>query len=49
MEIKTVIYYLLLSFDFEPTKKTQIPMKLSNNPTQLQAEGGTWVGFKLRN
>lgn len=49
MELKTIIYYLLLSFDFEPTEKTQIPIKLSNNPTQLQSEKGVWVGFKPRN
>ncbi|XP_037039470.1 probable cytochrome P450 9f2 [Bradysia coprophila] len=48
MELKTIIYYLLLNFDFVPTEKTQIPLKLSNNPTQLQAEKGVWVGFKPR-
>lgn len=49
MEIKTIIYYLLLSFDFVPTEKTQIPMKLAKNPTQLQSEKGVWVRFKPRN
>lgn len=48
MEIKTIIYYLLLTFDFEVTKKTQIPIKLSKNPTQLQTEKGVFVGFKPR-
>lgn len=48
MEIKTIIYYLLLTFDFEVTSKTQIPIKLSSNPTQLQTEKGVWVGFKPR-
>jgi len=47
MEVKTLIYYLLLTFDFDPTSKTQIPIKLVSNPTQLQAE--VWVGFKPRN
>lgn len=49
MELKTIIYYLLLSFDFVPTEKTQIPLKLANNPTQLQSEKGVWVGFNPRN
>jgi len=49
MELKTIIYYLLLNFDFVPTEKTQIPLKLSNNPTALQSEKGVWVGFKPRN
>lgn len=48
MELKTIIYYLLLSFDFVPTEKTQIPMKLSKSPTTLQSEKGVWVGFNPR-
>jgi len=48
MELKTIIYYLLLTFNFEPTKKTQIPLKLANNPAQLQSEKGVYVGFKPR-
>ncbi|KAJ6634902.1 Cytochrome P450 9e2, partial [Pseudolycoriella hygida] len=49
MELKTIIYYLLLNFDFVPTEKSQIPLKLANNPTQLQSEKGVWVGFNPRN
>jgi len=47
MEVKTLIYYLLLTFDFEPTAKTQIPIKLANNANQVKAE--VIVGFKPRN
>lgn len=49
MEIKTIIYYLLLNFNFEVTKKTQIPIKLSKNPVQLQTEKGVHVGLQPRN
>lgn len=49
MEIKTVIYYLLLNFDFDVAKNTNIPIKLTNNPTQLQVDGGVWVKFTPRN
>ncbi|KAJ6633344.1 Cytochrome P450 9e2 [Pseudolycoriella hygida] len=48
MELKTIIYYLLLNFDFVPTAKSQIPLKIAKNPTQLQAENGIWVGFSPR-
>lgn len=48
MEIKTIIYYLLLNFNFEATAKTQIPIKLSTNPNQLQSEKGIHVNFKPR-
>jgi hypothetical protein len=48
MEIKTIIYYLLLNFDFEVTAKTQIPLKLAPISTQLKAEKGIYVGFKPR-
>lgn len=48
MEVKTVIYYLLLNFNFEVTEKTQIPLKLANNPNQLQSEKGVFIGLKPR-
>lgn len=49
MEIKTIMYSLLLNFNFEVTKNTQIPLKLAPNPTQLQSEKGIWIGFTPRN
>jgi len=48
MELKTIIYYLLLNFNFEPTEKTQIPLKLKPNPVQFLPEKGVWVGFRPR-
>lgn len=49
MELKTIIYYLLLNFNFEPTEKTQIPLKLKFNPVQFLPEKGVWVRFTARN
>lgn len=48
MELKTIIYYLLLNFDFVATKKSQIPLQLAPNPFQLQVKGGAWIGLKPR-
>lgn len=28
MELKAILYYLLLNFSFEPNKNTQIPLKM---------------------
>ncbi|XP_037042332.1 probable cytochrome P450 9f2 [Bradysia coprophila] len=48
MELKTIIYYLLLNFNFEPNEKTQIPMKLKYSPVQFIPEKGVWVKFTPR-
>ncbi|XP_053660558.1 probable cytochrome P450 9f2 [Anopheles marshallii] len=48
MEVKSVIYYLLKSFTFERSDKTQIPLKLKHNPAVLVAENGNWIRFKPR-
>ncbi|KAJ6649589.1 putative cytochrome P450 9f2 [Pseudolycoriella hygida] len=49
MELKTILYYLALNFNFEPTEKTQIPLKLKYNPIQFIPEKGVWVKFTPRN
>ncbi|CAO1431140.1 unnamed protein product [Diamesa serratosioi] len=49
MEIKTVLYYLLLNFTFDITEKTQIPLKLENSPIQLKIEKGVWIALNPRN
>jgi len=49
LELKTIIYYLLLNFNFEPAEKTQIPVKLKFNLVQLLPEKGIWVKFTPRN
>ena len=48
MEVKAVIYYMLLNFSFEITSKTKIPMVLEKLSFAIRAEGGAWVGLKPR-
>ena len=48
MEVKTIFYYLLKSFSFEITEKSQIPLKLNANPVGLKSEKGIWIGLKSR-
>lgn len=40
MEVKTVLYYLVLNFKFVPNAETQIPLKLAKNPTSFKTERG---------
>ncbi|XP_058462582.1 probable cytochrome P450 9f2 [Malaya genurostris] len=48
MEIKAIVYYLLLKFSFNRNEKTQIPLKLKKGFTNLMAEKGTHITLKLR-
>lgn len=48
MELKTVIYYLLLNFSFEKTEKTQIPLQYEKVPFGMKPEKGIWVALKPR-
>ena len=48
MELKTIFYYLMLNFKFEVTEKTQIPLKLANNPIGIKTEKGIWMALKPR-
>ncbi|XP_062558865.1 probable cytochrome P450 9f2 [Armigeres subalbatus] len=48
MEMKAVVYYLLLNFSFEVTEKTQIPLKLEKSPTKIASENGIWLELKPR-
>ncbi|XP_055696969.1 probable cytochrome P450 9f2 [Phlebotomus papatasi] len=47
MELKALMYYILLNFKIEPNEKTQIPLKLTKNPTML-SEKGIWVQLTPR-
>lgn len=49
MKAKSVIFYLLLNFKFEPNEKSQIPVKLKAGPAGLTTEKGIHVALKLRN
>ena len=48
MELKTIFYYLMLNFRFEVTEKTQIPLKLVNNPITAKTEKGIWMALVPR-
>ncbi|XP_059612263.1 probable cytochrome P450 9f2 [Phlebotomus argentipes] len=43
MELKSIIYYLVLNFSLEVTEKTQIPLKLASSFGALQSERGIHV------
>ncbi|GAB0096684.1 hypothetical protein DMENIID0001_122270 [Sergentomyia squamirostris] len=46
MELKALIYFMVLNFSLEVTEKTQIPLKLANSFGALSSEKGIY--FKLR-
>lgn len=48
MEVKAIIYFLLLEFSFEPNERTQIPLKLKKLPFSLLPEKGVEITFKPR-
>lgn len=48
MEVKTMIYYMLLNFSFEITSKTRIPLELEKVPFSIKVKDGVWVGLKPR-
>ncbi len=47
MEIKAILFYLLLNFSFEPNKDTQIPIKMKKGPV-INAENGVHLQLKPR-
>lgn len=49
MELKAVVYYLLLNFELTPNHKTQIPIKIAKSPFGIRAEKGVELHLKLRN
>ncbi|XP_058462583.1 cytochrome P450 9e2-like [Malaya genurostris] len=48
MEIKAIVYYLMLKFSFKRSPNTQIPLKLKKGFTNLQAENGMHMTLQLR-
>ncbi|XP_055309672.1 probable cytochrome P450 9f2 [Sitodiplosis mosellana] len=48
MEIKAILYYLLLDFSFEPNEKSQIPLKLKKSSFNMRAEKGVHLELKPR-
>lgn len=49
MEIKAVLFNILLHFSIEPTENTQIPLKLAKSSATIVTEKGVHVEFKPRN
>ena len=49
MEVKAVLYYMLLNFSFEISSKTRIPLELEKLPFGVRPEGGAWMALKPRN
>ncbi|GAB0096683.1 hypothetical protein DMENIID0001_122260 [Sergentomyia squamirostris] len=48
MELKTVLYFLILNFNLEVTSKTQVPLKFGKSFGTLQAEKGIYVQLRPR-
>lgn len=48
MELKAILYNLLLNFSFERNDQTQIPLKLRRAPFSLYTEKGMHVQLKPR-
>lgn len=49
MNVKTVIYYMVLNFELKVCEKTQIPLKYARTITAIKMENGTWVELKAIN
>ncbi|XP_045448676.1 cytochrome P450 9e2-like [Melitaea cinxia] len=47
-ELKVLLYYILLSMEVYPSKKTCISSELALNDSGLQLKGGHWLKFKVR-
>ncbi|KAG4071054.1 hypothetical protein HA402_001491 [Bradysia odoriphaga] len=48
MEIKAVVYHLLLKFKFEPNEHTPIPLKFKRHPHSLKLENGIHLSLSRR-
>ncbi|KAL9703501.1 hypothetical protein quinque_007019 [Culex quinquefasciatus] len=48
MEIKAILYHMLLKFSFEQSENTQIPLQLEKGLSNLATERGLHVNLRLR-
>lgn len=48
MEIKAIIYHLILNFRLVPNEKTDIPAKLKKTPFTVATENGMHLSFEPR-
>lgn len=49
MELKAVVYYLILNFSLQRNEQSQIPVVLKKNPFSLVSENGIFIDLKPRN
>ncbi|XP_055679441.1 probable cytochrome P450 9f2 [Lutzomyia longipalpis] len=49
MNLKAIVFYIVLNFHLEATEKTQIPIQLAKNLLGLQPEKGIHILFRPRN
>uniref|UniRef100_A0A1B0CWX6 Cytochrome n=1 Tax=Lutzomyia longipalpis TaxID=7200 RepID=A0A1B0CWX6_LUTLO len=49
MELKSILYYLVLNFKLEPTEKTQIPLKFAKSFGTIKSEHGIYLQLRPRN
>jgi len=48
MEVKAIIFYLMVSFEFCVTPKTEIPLVMSKKSFAMKPENGFWLGLQPR-
>uniref|UniRef100_A0AAG5DLE1 Cytochrome P450 n=1 Tax=Anopheles atroparvus TaxID=41427 RepID=A0AAG5DLE1_ANOAO len=48
MEVKAIIYYMLMEFTFEKTPNTQIPLRLARGFAGMRSEKGVFVELRPR-
>lgn len=49
MEVKAILYQLLVNFSFETNERTQIPLQLKRTPIFLSIDNGMHLALKPRN
>ncbi|XP_055679446.1 probable cytochrome P450 9f2 [Lutzomyia longipalpis] len=49
MELKSIIYHLVLHFKLEPTAETQIPLKMAKSFGAIESERGLYLQLRSRN
>lgn len=48
MELKVLIYYLVLNYKILKCEKTMNPIKLHSEDFNIKVAGGTWARFEAR-
>ncbi|XP_055679447.1 probable cytochrome P450 9f2 [Lutzomyia longipalpis] len=48
MEVKSLIFYLIVNFHFDLSDKTEVPLILAGSMVGIKAKKGVWVKFRPR-